>query len=296
MEVYSCLYTSDQIGSKEGAKKKRKFSTPIHMLIETQRGIIIDTSQTKELDKRKNTEKSRAINNQQSTINNPPPNHFYPRILRMQLSVNSWAASPWLTWVYESLGPRGIVGDTSLCQSDRNYGPKWSWRGHAWLRPPIPVGTVMETTSLPYGYIVHELMINMRNGSIVSKVNVQSVWLEVLRYHLSWLNDASLLGQVCLCKCCSITALADLLPNQLVHPVIGLWAAGVDTWDYERHAEGFWVVKWPGQWLVYGQSWLRPGSLSSSSTKAKASVCTFLIFQAVSSYVHAVNITSNVNL
>jgi hypothetical protein len=85
--------------------------------------------------------------------------------------------------------------------------------------------------------------------------------LEVLGHHGSWLNDASLLGEICLCEglltwsvsrlggfkpgtYSSIRGLSDLLSNQLVGPFLGLGSIiGVDSWDDERHVEGLFCTE-----------------------------------------------------
>jgi len=79
----------------------------------------------------------------------------------------------------------------------------------------------------------------MRNSAILLEVNIQPLGLEVLGYHGSRLNDASLLGKIGLCEGSSIRGLSDLLSNQLVGPLLGLGPIiGVDSGDYERHVEG----------------------------------------------------------
>jgi len=84
---------------------------------------------------------------------------------------------------------------------------------------------------------------DVRDGAVVSDVDVESVRLVVHSHHIAVLHHAGFLGEVRLREGRGVAGVSELLAHELVLPVGCLVLAAVfghEAWDYERH--GCWYI------------------------------------------------------
>lgn len=77
-------------------------------------------------------------------------------------------------------------------------------------------------------------MRDLRNSSIIIRVDVQPIRVVIHRHHTVSLEDSVLFWQVRLRESGLIMRITNLLPHQLIHPLLSLVATG-GIGDDERH-------------------------------------------------------------